>query len=287
MKPLLLIITGLSGPGKTIALRAVEDIGFFCADNLPPQLIEPFVSVVASKAAPRRKQVPKLAIGMDIREKHFLPASYSMIKGLRKKCRVEVVFLEAEKEILVRRFKETRRPHPLLAPGEAGMEKAIELERRLLSPFREVADRVIDTSSYTPHQLRGHITSLFGGLSGTLSLSLISFGFKFGTPQNVDLLFDVRFLPNPYFIPELKGLKGTDDAVKRFVLKQPKAGEFVKRLTGFLKFLMPLYLKEGKAYLTIGVGCTGGRHRSPVIIEKIASLLKRGALDINVVHRDI
>lgn len=281
MKPTIAIITGLSGSGKSVALRALEDIGFFCVDNLPPQLMDSFASTIAEK-------VPRIAIGIDIRERDFLPEMDSVIQGLRSKYNVTIMFLEAENDVLMRRFKETRRPHPLTGEGK-DIQQAISTERELLLSLRESSDRIIETSSFTPHQLRHYVTSLYAheAARDSLSLTLISFGYKFGVPQNVDLLFDVRFIPNPHFVPELKELKGTDAPVRDFVLGKPETGEFIKKLTGLLNFLIPLYRKEGKSSLNIGIGCTGGRHRSPAILEKVASLVKQDSLDITVVHRDM
>lgn len=285
MKPAIVVITGLSGSGKTVAMRAIEDCGFYCVENLPPQLIEPFISLITEKSSPSNGSILRIAIGIDIREKDFLPAVESVLRQLREKYSVTILFFEAEKDILIRRFKETRRPHPLLTPGRTDMEQAIFTEKGLLQPLRESADRIIDTSSLTPHQLRNFLFSLYRQQTGDMDFTLISFGYKFGTPQNIDLLFDVRFLPNPYFVPELKELKGTDDAVRKFVLEKPQTEEFIGKLTGLLNFLIPLYKKEGKTYLTIGIGCTGGRHRSPAIVEKVASLIKQKPL--NIVHRDM
>lgn len=281
VKPSIAIITGLSGSGKSVALRALEDIGFFCVDNLPPQLIDSFAFTITEK-------VPRIAIGIDIRERDFLPVVDAEIKGLRKKYTINIIFLEAENDVLLRRFKETRRPHPLTGHGK-DMQEAITTERDLLMPLRDNADRIIDTSSFTPHQLRHYMTSLYAheAVKDNMSLTLISFGYKFGVPQNVDLLFDVRFIPNPHFVPELKDLKGTDAPVRDFVLEKPEAVEFIKKLVDLLNFLIPLYRSEGKASLNIGIGCTGGRHRSPAILEKVASLIKQDYLDIATVHRDM
>jgi UPF0042 nucleotide-binding protein len=281
VKPTIAIITGLSGSGKSVALRALEDIGFFCVDNLPPQLMDSFASTIAEK-------VPRIAIGIDIRERDFLPEMDSVIQGLRSKYNVTIMFLEAENDVLMRRFKETRRPHPLTGEGKDILQ-AISTERELLLPLRESSDRIIETSSFTPHQLRHYVASLYAheAAGDSLSLTLISFGYKFGVPQNVDLLFDVRFIPNPHFVPELKELNGTDAPVRDFVLGKPETGEFIKKLTGLLNFLIPLYRKEGKSSLNIGIGCTGGRHRSPAILEEVASLVKQDSLDITVVHRDM
>jgi UPF0042 nucleotide-binding protein len=286
LKPSILIITGLSGSGKTVALRAIEDIGFFCVDNLPPQLIDTFAATITEK-----NNIDRIAIGIDIREKEFLPVAGSVIQSLQDKYKISIVFLEAEKETLLRRFKETRRPHPLLEPGENDIQDAFAAEKELIAPLREMAERIIDTSSFTPHQLRERMMSIFGDRTtqeGTV-ISIISFGFKFGLPQNIDLLFDVRFLPNPHFVPELKEFNGTDSKVSDFVIEKPQTREFLKKLSDMLGLLVPLYRDEGKTYLNIGIGCTGGRHRSPAIAENIASFLKRDFRDANVkiVHRDI
>lgn len=283
MKPTIVIITGLSGSGKTLALRALEDGGFFCVDNLPITLIDLFI-----KQLVKTSNIRKIGIGIDIREQAFLSEIDSAILPLRKKYRMEIIFLEAEKSILVRRFKETRRPHPLSSSGR-DIEMSIDKERGMLIPLRKEADRIIDTSSYTPHQLRHLITSLYSVTvrDRAMALTLISFGYKYGIPQNIDLLFDVRFLPNPNFVPELKELRGIDSPVKKFIFEKTQTKEFIKKLKGLLNFLLPLYIKEGKTYLTIGIGCTGGRHRSPAIVEKITALLKGPPVDINIIHRDL
>lgn len=290
LKPTIVIISGLSGSGKTVALRALEDSGFFCVDNLPVTLINSFVAKL-----PKKDNITRIGVGIDIREHAFLHNMESALRLLKKKYRTEIVFLEAEMSVLVRRFKETRRPHPL-SSDSADIDASIEKEKDMLLPVRAMADRIIDTSSYTPHQLRHLITSLYSGgrKSKAVSLTLISFGYKFGIPQNIDLLFDVRFLPNPNFIPELKELRGIDPPVKKFIFQKPQAKEFIKKLRGLLDFLIPLYVKEGRAYLTIGIGCTGGRHRSPAITEKIAALIKKhpvrlsgSPIEISTVHRDL
>jgi UPF0042 nucleotide-binding protein len=283
LKPTIVIITGLSGSGKTVALRALEDSGFFCVDNLPVTLINLFVSRL-----PKKGNITKIGVGIDIREQAFLSSMNSALRLLKKKYRTEIVFLEAEKGVLVRRFKETRRPHPL-SSGSDDIDQAIEKEKAMLQPLRKEADRIIDTSSYTPHQLRHLITTLYSNTrkSNAMSLTFISFGYKFGVPQNIDLLFDVRFIPNPNFISELKELRGIDTPVKKFIFEKPQTKEFIKRLKGLLDFLIPLYIKEGKAYLTVGIGCTGGRHRSPAITEKIAALIKKHRVEIRAIHRDL
>ena len=280
LKPTIVIITGLSGSGKTVALRALEDSDFFCVDNLPIALIDLFVSIVS-----KNKELKKIGIGIDIREKGFLSEIGNVLKNPRNKYRTEILFLEAEKDILLRRFKETRRPHPL----GGNIEDAIQIEKERLSILKEEADRIVDTSSYTPHQLRQFVTSLYRGQKGKklMTVVLISFGFKFGTPQNIDLLFDVRFLPNPNFVPELKALKGTDKKVSDYVLKKQVTKAFLNKMKELIDFLIPLYIREGRSYLTIGIGCTGGNHRSPAIVERMQGYLKKHPIDLSIVHRDI
>lgn len=278
--PSIVIITGLSGSGKTVALRAIEDAGFFCVDNLPVALIDSFVSIIS-----QNREIKKIGIGIDIREKGFLSESSDVLRGLRKKYRLEILFLEAEEEVLLRRYRETRRPHPL----GGNIEDAIKTEKERLSVLRDAADRIVDTSALTPHQLRQFMSSLYGVKKGkgAMNVVIISFGFKFGTPQNIDLLFDVRFLPNPNFVPELKPLKGTDKKVSDFVLKKPDAKSFLAKMKDFMDLLIPLYIREGRSYLTIGIGCTGGNHRSPPIAEVLRRHLKKYPLDLNIVHRDM
>lgn len=276
----VVIITGLSGSGKTVALRAVEDLNFFCVDNLPVSLISSLISKISGHTGGRN-----IAMGIDIREKEFLSDIEKVLTSLRKKQRIEVLFLEAETDVLIRRFKETRRPHPL----GGGLEEAIKEERESLDVFKQNADRIIDTSSLSPHQLRKLISSLYLPKSSRkeMSVSLISFGFKYGIPQNVDLLFDVRFLPNPHFIPLLKELDGRHRKVAEYVLRHPETKEFISKVKNLLHFLLPLYIREGRSYLSIGIGCTGGKHRSPAIVEEIAGDMKNDAIELNVIHRDI
>jgi RNase adapter protein RapZ len=280
LNPIIVILTGLSGSGKTVALRALEDSGFFCVDNLPIALIDSFASIIS-----RNKEIRKIGIGIDIREKGSLSEINDVLKTLRKKYQTQVLFLEAEKDVLVRRFRETRRPHPL----GGNIDDVIYIEKERLAPLKEVADRVVDTSSFTPHQLRQLITSFYGLQTGrkAMTVVLISFGFKFGAPQNVDLLFDVRFLPNPNFVPELKPLRGTDRQVSDYVLRNTTTRAYVKKIQGLIDFLIPQYIREGRSYLAIGVGCTGGNHRSPAIAEKLLSHLRRHPVDLSVVHRDL
>ncbi|MEC4675868.1 MAG: RNase adapter RapZ [Nitrospirota bacterium] len=276
----VVIITGLSGSGKTVALRAVEDAGFFCVDNLPVSLISSLIDNISLN-----RKLKNIALGVDIREKEFLADTEKVLNALRSKHRLEILFLEAETEVLIRRFKETRRPHPL----GGKLEEAIKQEKESLAMLRSNADRVIDTSSFSPHQLRKLIPSIYFPRSGRkdLTIGLVSFGFKYGVPLNTDLLFDVRFLPNPHFIPSLRPLNGKNRRIVNYVFKHAETIEFMTKIEDLLNFLIPLYIKEGKSYLSIAVGCTGGNHRSPAIIERIAKLIKKGNITLNIVHRDM
>jgi UPF0042 nucleotide-binding protein len=278
--PRVVIITGLSGSGKTVALRAVEDLNFFCVDNLPVSLIGSLVTRVSRDAKARN-----IAVGVDIREQEFLRRLDAALSQLRRKHRMEILFLETETDVLIRRFKETRRPHPL--GGE--IHEAIDAERKGLEALKRNADRIIDTSALSPHQLRKMISGIYLPPAGQkeISVTLVSFGFKYGIPQNIDLLFDVRFLPNPFFVPELKDLTGMDAAVARYVFRQTETADFMKKVKDLLLFLLPRYIREGKSYLTVAVGCTGGRHRSPAIVEKIKTFIRRDDVELNVIHRDI
>ena len=276
----IIILTGLSGSGKTIALNAFEDSGFFCVDNLPSSLIQTFVNLCT-----KTPTISKIAIGVDIRERKFLTNFSDTISALRKKKNIQIIFLEATDEVLIRRFKETRRPHPL---GYKDLKKALRREIKLLSRIREEAATIIDTSSLTPHQLRKLIIEFYLKKGPKeMTVNLVSFGYKYGIPLESDLLFDVRFLPNPYFIEKLKPLPGTSEKVKKFVLSQRDTGEFFDKLYPLLNHIIPLYKKEGKSYLTIGIGCTGGRHRSPAIVQEIGETLKKQKLEITVTHRDL
>jgi len=280
----LIIISGLSGSGKTVALRTLEDTGYFCVDNLPIKLLDTFLSTVKSK-------FEKIGVGVDIREGEPLHYVYSLLSVLKEKYNVQILFFEADKKVLVRRYKETRRPHPLHYQRKTmSLEDAIEEEKDLLVEIRNASDKIIDTSNYSPHQLRRLITLFYGPKDATkgLSVLLISFGFKYGVPENIDLLFDVRFLPNPYFIPELKSLKGTDVDVSDFVLKKVETREFLGHITNLLDFLLPLYINEGRSYLAVAIGCTGGRHRSPAIVEEICRHIQRvHKIKPEILHRDM
>jgi UPF0042 nucleotide-binding protein len=276
----IIILTGLSGAGKTVALNAFEDSNYFCVDNLPASLIKTFVHLCQ-----KTPDISKVAIGADIREMKFSANLAEIISSLKRTMEVEVIFLEAREDVLLRRFKETRRPHPL---GYRDLRKAIHKESKMLSAIREAADRIIDTSSLNPHQLRSSITSLYAGRRAKkMSVSLISFGYKFGIPPEADLLFDVRFLPNPNFIRELKPFNGTTPKIKNFLMSKKETKEFLEKFNSLLEFLIPQYHMEGRNYLTIGIGCTGGKHRSPAIVEEVKKTLKKKISNVSVVHRDL
>ena len=276
----ILIISGLSGSGKTVALRAVEDSGFYCTDNIPVSLIGALIEKIMNQQSARH-----IAVGIDIREQGFLGEFNHTLSQLRKNFPVDVLFLEAEPGVLIRRFKETRRPHPL---GGA-IDEAIRKEKRALSRLRNTADRVIDTSALSPHELRKLVASVYAPRAQhkDLAVSLISFGFKHGIPQNIDLLFDVRFLPNPYFVPSLKELSGTDRKVSEYVFSHGPTRDFMRKIEDLLAFLLPHYIREGKSYISIAFGCTGGRHRSPALVEKIARSIAGPSVQVNVIHRDL
>lgn len=279
-KLLTIILTGLSGSGKSVALNAFEDSGFFCVDNLPTTLIGQFIELCDKTPA-----IKKVAIGIDIRERRFMINFYDVISGIRKSHKIEVLFLEAKDDVLMRRFKETRRPHPL---GDKDIRRALRKEAELLSGIRQIADRVIDTSSLNPHQLREIITMEYSEKgSKKTNITLISFGYKYGIPLESDLLFDVRFLPNPNFIEELKRFSGRSKRIKDFLLSQKDTKQFLNELYTMLEHLIPLYIREGRSHLTVGIGCTGGRHRSPAIIEEVRDFLKTKGLDVSVIHRDL
>jgi len=276
----IIILTGLSGSGKSVALNAFEDSGYFCVDNLPSPLIVTFANLCS-----KTPNISKIAVGIDIRERKFLADFSDKISSLRKNHDVKIIFLEATDEVLIRRFKETRRPHPL---GLKDLKKALRKEVEYLSAIRQEADTIIDTSSLSPHQLRKLVIDFFLKKGPKeMTVNLVSFGYKYGIPLEADLLFDVRFLPNPYFVKALKNLTGKSPKVKKYVLSQKDTADFFDKLFPLLNHIIPLYRQEGKSYLTIGVGCTGGRHRSPVILHEIEKALKIQNLVITVTHRDM
>ena len=278
------VITGLSGAGKSYAIKCFEDMGYFCVDNLPTTLIPTFADLTARST----QAVRRVALGVDVREGEYLSHLLDALGELRARGhRVEVLFLEATDEALVRRYSETRRRHPLAHDGS--VLDAIRAERKALSHMREVADRVLDTSALTVHRLKDRLVELYGAPTARpgLATALVSFGFKHGTPYDADLVFDVRFLPNPHFVEALRPLDGRDARVSGFVLEPAEAQELLRHLANFLKFLLPLYEREGKAYLTIAVGCTGGRHRSVVLVEELKRVLEGLGYVPTVVHRDL
>lgn len=284
ISPRIVIITGLSGSGKSTALKALEDIGFYCVDNLPPMLVEKFIELCIQS----NREISKIAFLLDIREREFLKEIPSTIESLKKQGYLtETLFLEASDEAIVKRYSETRRPHPLFS-HESPL-KAIREERLLMEPLREKADRVIDTTSLNVHQLKALIQSLYSNWSPSerIRLNIISFGYKYGIPYEADLVFDVRFLPNPYFIEELKDVSGEDQRVAEYILKWNETKIFINKIKDLLDFLLPLYQREGKSYITIAFGCTGGKHRSVVIANEIAKLIDPERFKINMTHRDI
>ncbi|MGE5247206.1 MAG: RNase adapter RapZ [Verrucomicrobiota bacterium] len=278
----IVILTGLSGAGKTTAAKVFEDLAYYCVDNLPPALLPQIVDVVAEA----RGDGARVALGVDIRGKEFLPDLARVVDQLRGgRNAVHVLFLDAADDALLRRFSETRRVHPLAARGA---KEAIRKERLILSPVREMADAVIDTSQLTVHQLRDMLTRRFRKEgAGGLQVSVVSFGYRYGIPAEADMVIDVRFLPNPNFVSALKRHTGLDRKVREFVLRPRVARLFMRRLCGMLHFLLPLYRKEGKAYFTLAVGCTGGRHRSVAVAVALGDFLGKEDGAVVVVHRDL
>jgi RNase adapter protein RapZ len=278
------VITGLSGAGKSYAIKCFEDMGFFCVDNLPTTLIPTFADLVARSNA----TITRVALGVDVREGEYLTHLLDTLGELRGRGHtVEVLFLEASEESLVRRYRETRRRHPLAADGS--VVDGIRTERKTLTTMREVADRIIDTSALTVHQLKDLLIEAYvapGSRTG-LTISLVSFGFKHGVPFDADLVFDVRFLANPHFVEALRPLDGRDARVREFILAHEESRELLRRLQDFLGFVLPAYQREGKAYLTVAVGCTGGRHRSVALVEELKRFLDGLGLAATVIHRDL
>jgi UPF0042 nucleotide-binding protein len=280
----LVIITGLSGSGKSTAIDALEDTGYFCVDNMPVLLLPKFLELHQRSGS----EIQKLALGMDLRQKEFLTHYREIFEQLRKEgYSLEVIFLEASEEVLVKRYSQTRRQHPV-SRGK-GLLESIRSEKDQLQGFKESADRTIDTSDLTVHQLKELIIRYTsqGIQSRRMRVAILSFGFKYGIPLEADLLVDVRFIPNPYFIPELKGLDGRDEPVKHYVTKWPETQGFLKRYVSLLEYLIPLYEKEGKSYLTIAIGCTGGLHRSVTISQEIYARIEKLNREIALTHRDI
>jgi RNase adapter protein RapZ len=282
--PQVLIITGLSGSGKTLVSRALEDIGWFCVDNLPTALIPRFVDLLRESHDLRRA-----ALVVDMREREFVKRFPRVFREVRTKgVDASLLFLEADEKVLLRRFSETRRPHPL-AVNQPAIE-GIREERESLGPIRQEADLILDTSEYTVHELRDYIREHYDLRSeaSPIVVSVTSFGYKYGLPSEADLVFDVRFLPNPNFVPKLKRLTGNHASVVRFMRRQPDTATFLTRVTAFLRFVIPRYIAEGKSYLSIAVGCTGGRHRSVMIANALGkALAARHDYTVKVRHRDM
>ncbi|MGQ0430932.1 MAG: RNase adapter RapZ [Microthrixaceae bacterium] len=277
------VITGLSGAGRSQAADDLEDLGWFVIDNLPAELIPKVIELVRSPGS----STPKVAlvVGVGAHQDDLMPA----LAGLRASVgRVRHVFLDAATDVLVRRYEGTRRRHPLLAAGE-GLAEAIERERGLLEPVKAAADVVVDTSQLNVHQLHDRIVGLFSDDRSDVGMQtrLVSFGYKHGLPLDVDIVLDCRFLPNPHWIDELRPLTGLDEPVRQYVLRQEAATELLVRLDGLLELLMPAYVAEGKAYLTIAFGCTGGRHRSVAIANEVGALLRNRGFAPTIVHRDV
>ena len=277
----LVVITGMSGSGKASVMKAFEDLGYYCVDNLPIGLIPRFADL-----AKQSSEIEKAALVTDIREGEQLRKLPAIIRSLRRQVNVTVIFLEASDDVLQRRFSETRRPHPL---GKGSTVKdALSQERRMLQPIRALADIVVDSSRFNVHELRAHITSKFtpGSSDKDILVSVVSFGYKAGLPEDADLLFDVRFLPNPHFVPEFRPFTGRHPRVAKYIRSFPQTQEFIDRISDLLIYLLPHYVREGKSYLTIAFGCTGGQHRSVLISEEVKKRLAKAGYRVKVTHRD-
>jgi UPF0042 nucleotide-binding protein len=278
----VVIVSGLSGAGKSVTIKAFEDLGFYCADNLPTALIPTFTDLLV------QSNIERVALGIDIRERHFLDGLFEVLTSLQGQGHhLELLFLEASDDVLLRRYSETRRKHPLAMADS--VPHGITLERELLASLRQRATRIIDTSALTLHELRALVQAAYRSQSGDgrMQVSVVSFGFKYGAPTNTDLLFDVRFLPNPHFDPDLRAHTGQEPEVAAYVLENPMGRTFVQHLYDFLGMLMPLYEQEGKAYLMISIGCTGGKHRSVAMTESVVQHLRHLGYRVSCQHRDV
>ncbi|HEV7698771.1 MAG TPA: RNase adapter RapZ [Pyrinomonadaceae bacterium] len=285
--PGFVIITGLSGSGMSSATDSLEDLGYFCVDNLPLTMLSPFGRLLIPNES-GKAAIEKAALVINIRERQFLSDFPGELQKLnRKGLSAFVVFFEASDDVLQRRFSETRRPHP--ADKDKGLLPAIQAERKALKDIRELADLIIDTSDFTVHTLRQQIVQKFSGLDDgvPMKVEVVSFGHKYGTPRGLDLMFDVRHLPNPYFQKDLKHLHGEDDEIIAYLNAQPEVGETIERFNDLLGYLLPKYQREGKSYLTIGIGCTGGRHRSVMVANRVRDALTGLGFDAAVMHRDL
>lgn len=279
-----LIITGLSGAGKSTAMKVFEDLGFFCVDNLPPALVPKFAELCLSSDG----RVRRAALAIDVRGGEFFDDLFASLDHLEETgVESQILFLDASDEALVRRFEETRRKHPLAQAG--GILEGIRAERERLQAVKERSDKIIDTTSLSVHDLRQEILDTFvrGGREGTLTVGVVSFGYKYGIPLDADLMFDCRFLPNPHYVEALRPLPGDSSEVRRFVLSQPSTQEFMRRLTEMMDFLLPQYLDEGKSHLTVAIGCTGGKHRSVVLADELGKYLEQRRFKVNLRHRDV
>jgi len=279
----LVIITGMSGSGKASALKAFEDLGYYCVDNLPVDLIPRFAELALQSG-----EIPRTALVVDVREGTQLERLPAIVKSIKRMIPTRVIFLEATDASLLRRFSETRRPHPL--GTDTTVKASLTAERRHLRSLRAIADMVIDTSKFNVHELRAHLTDRFKQQSGsnqTILVSCVSFGFRHGVPDDADLVFDVRFLPNPHFVPEFRPLTGRHSRVAKYIRSFPQTQEFINRISDLLVYLLPHYIREGKSYLTISFGCTGGQHRSVMIAEEVGKRLRKAAYKVKVTHRDM
>jgi UPF0042 nucleotide-binding protein len=278
----LVILTGLSGSGKSTILKSFEDMGFYCVDNLPVELIPIFAELHAAGEG----DFGRAALLVDAREGAQLAKLPPLLKHLRRQHPIALVFIEAGEDALLRRYSETRRPHPF---GKyLSVRESLSHERQLMEPIRKLADVVIDTSKFNVHELRHFVTERFKNPENRpMLVSVVSFGYRYGVPTDADLVFDVRFLPNPHFVPRLRKYTGLDPKVRRYIRSFPQTGEFLRRIEGLLVYLIPHYIGEGKSYLTIAIGCTGGRHRSVMLTEALRSALEKHSYSAKAVHRDI
>ena len=277
----LVIITGMSGSGKASVLKVFEDLGYYCVDNMPVDLIPSFAELVSQSPETHRA-----ALVVDVREGARLDKLPAMLKAIKKILPAKVLYLEANDEVLMRRYSETRRPHPL--GSHSPVRASLKAERKRLGPISTLADELIDTSKFNVHELRSFINERFRHESkqNNIMVSVVSFGFREGVPEDADLVFDVRFLPNPHFIPEFRPLTGRHPKVAKYIRSFPQTQESLNRISELLTFLLPHYVKEGKSYLTIGIGCTGGQHRSVMITEELAKRLRKAGYAAKTVHRD-
>jgi len=284
--PDIVIITGLSGSGMSSATNAFQDLGYFCVDNLPTTMLQPFARLVSTDDD--EKGIGRAALVIDIREGSFLNDFEKQLSALRSTgLNVTVLFFEASDDVLQHRFSETRRPHP--AERGQGLLAAIKVEREAMSKIRSLADQIIDTSDHTVHTLRSFLLERFSldRQGAPMRVQVLSFGHKYGNPGDLELLFDVRHLPNPHFVPELKSLSGHDSRVVKYLRSSEEVLETLKRFADLLTYLLPLYKREGKSYVTVGIGCTGGRHRSVMVANELTRALRRAGFDAHAAHRDV